>query len=238
MSGPLADLLRGRVASGAFPGAAWIVSSGAGVVDEGAVGDAVVVPGRVPATPGTWYDLASLTKPLATALVAVRLQTLGRLRLDRRVGDLLAEWRTGDEREGLTLLDLLTHRSGLPAWMPFYLHARDVPGRIAHLAALPMTQAPLLGVTYSCPNYLLAGFAVERAAGERLDALFRALVAAPLGLEELTYRPSPGLVARIAATETGNVRERELAGPAGDGYNAWRTGVIRGEVHDNNAHTL
>jgi CubicO group peptidase (beta-lactamase class C family) len=46
------------------------------------------------------------------------------------------------------------------------------------------------------------------------------------------------MVARIAATETGNVHERELAGPAGDGYNAWRTGVIRGEVHDNNAHTL
>ena len=238
MSGRLAEFLRAQVSAGSFPGATWLVSSRGRVVDEGAVGDAVVVPQRVAATRETLYDLASLTKPLATALLAVRLQTTGRLRLDDRVARHLPEWRTGDDREGLTLLDLLTHRSGLPAWVPLYLYAHDVPGRVAHLASMPRTGVPLLGVTYSCPNYLLAGFAVERSGGGRLDALFRTHVAEPLGLGDILFRPGPGLLARIAATETGNARERELAGPVGDGYNAWRTDVIRGEVHDNNAHTL
>jgi CubicO group peptidase (beta-lactamase class C family) len=236
--GRLAEFLRAQVSAGSFPGAAWLVSSNGRVVDEGAVGDAVVVPQRVAATPETLYDLASLTKPLATALLAVRLQATGRLQLDDLVARHLPEWRTGDDRDGLTLLDLLTHRSGLPAWVPLYLYAHDVPGRVTHLAAMPRTGAPLVGVTYSCPNYLLAGFAVERAGGDRLDALFRKLVAEPLGLDEILFRPDPGLLTRIAATETGNARERELAGAAGDGYNAWRTDVIHGEVHDNNAHTL
>lgn len=238
MSSRLATFLREQVSAGSFPGAAWLVASNGRVVDEGAVGDAVVVPERVAATKETYYDLASLTKPLSTALLAVRLQAAGVLRLDDAVARHLPEWRTGDDREGLTLLDLLTHRSGLPAWVPLYLHARDVPGRIAHLAAMPRAGTPLLGVTYSCPNYLLAGFAVERAGGDRLDGLFRRHVAEPLGLDGLLFRPAPGLLPRIAATETGNVHERELAGSAGDGYNAWRIEVIRGEVHDNNAHTL
>jgi serine-type D-Ala-D-Ala carboxypeptidase len=238
VSDPLADFLRGQVAAGSFPGAAWVVSLDGRVVDEGAIGDAVAVPERVAATRDTYYDLASLTKPLATALVAVRLQSAGRLRLDDAIARHLPEWRTGDDREGVTLLDLLTHRSGLPAWVPLYLYAQDVPGRVAHLAAMPRTGAPLLGVTYSCPNYLLAGFAVERAGGDSLDALFRSHVTGPLGLDEILFRPAPHLLPRIAATETGNHHERALAGPAGDGYNAWRTGVIRGEVHDNNAHTL
>lgn len=234
----LDDFLAGHVAAGTFPGASYLVAEGDRVVAEGAVGDAVREPESIGATTATLYDLASLTKPLATALCAVRLAARGRVRLEDRLGKHLPGWRAGDARDGITLLDLLTHRSGLAAWDPLYVHARDTAGRIARVLALPPASAPLAGVTYSCPNYLLLGFALESAAGAGLARLFDDLVRRPLGDPEIVYVPPATLRPRTAATERGNARERELAGPAGADYNAWRTGMIWGEVHDNNAYTL
>jgi CubicO group peptidase (beta-lactamase class C family) len=230
--------LAGKVREDAFPGAAWAVGDGRRLLAEGAAGDAIVVPDRIPSSPRTLYDLASLTKPLATALVAVRLQSVGRLRLEDRVDRWLPEWRPAGDAPPLTLLDLLTHRSGLAAWLPLYARAQDVPARIAFVAGVPPAHPPLLGVTYSCPNYLLAGFAIERAGGAPLDRLFETLVTGPLGIDDLGYRPDPKERRRIAATETGNVHERSLAGPLADGYNGWRRDLIWGDVHDHNAWSL
>jgi len=232
------DFLRDQVRAGVFPGASYLVVEGDRAIAEGAVGDAVREPESIPATTGTIYDLASLTKPLATALVAVRLATAGRLRLEDRLADRIDGWRLRDARGALTLLDLLTHRSGLAAWDPLYLHAADRAGRVARIASLPPAHPPLLGVTYSCPNYLLLGFALERTAAATLEGLFRDFVTAPLGGPEISFRPSAALRPRIAATETGNARERHLAGSEGGSYNAWRSDIIWGDVHDNNAHTL
>jgi CubicO group peptidase (beta-lactamase class C family) len=238
-SAPVLDaFLAGHVAAGAFPGASYLVAAGGRVVVEGAVGDAVREPRTIEATTATLYDLASLTKPLATALCAVRLASAGRLRLEDPLGRHLPGWRTGDARDAITLLDLLTHRSGLAAWDPLYLHARDTDGRIARLRALEPAGAPLVNVTYSCPNYILLGLALERTAGEGLADLFEDLVRRPLGGPEILYRPPAAIRPRIAATERGNARERHLAGPAGADYNAWRTEIIWGDVHDNNAHTM
>jgi len=234
----LDDFLAGRIAAGTFPGASYLVADEGRVLTEGALGHAVREPEVVEATTATIYDLASLTKPLATALCAVRLAADGRLRLDDRLARHLPEWRTDDARDGLTLLDLLTHRSGLAAWDPLYLHARDAAGRLDRLRALPPVHPPLLGVTYSCPNYLLLGLLLERVGGTGLAELFNVLVRRPLGEPEVFYRPPAAMRGRIAATEQGNARERHLAGAAGAHYNAWRTGMIWGEVHDNNAHTM
>ncbi|HUD71463.1 MAG TPA: serine hydrolase domain-containing protein [Dongiaceae bacterium] len=232
------EFLRQHAQAGVFPGASYLVAEGDRVIAEGAVGDAVREPEVLPATCATLYDLASLTKPLATAIIAVRLAAAGRLRLDDRLGDRIDGWSPRDARGGLTLLDLLTHRSGLPAWDALYAHATDRAGRIARLQALPPAHPPLLGVTYSCPNYLLLGFAIERTAGATLEGLFRDLVGAPLGGPDILYRPGRERRPRIAATERGNARERALAGAAAASYNAWRSEIIWGDVHDNNAHSL
>ncbi|HET8946586.1 MAG TPA: serine hydrolase domain-containing protein [Candidatus Polarisedimenticolia bacterium] len=234
----LDDWLAEKIREDWFPGASWLVGDGRRVLFEGAVGDATIAPGRIAASISTLYDLASLTKPLATALLAVRLQTAGLLRLEDRVDRLLPEWRPRDAAPALTVLDLLTHRSGLPAWMPLYALASDVPGRIAAIASAPRPHAPLVAVTYSCPNYLLAGFALERVSGAPLDRLFRDQVTGPLGIADVAYRPDPAERPRIAATETGNAHERALAGPPAAGYNAFRRDLIWGEVHDHNAWTL
>ncbi|MGH9796745.1 MAG: serine hydrolase domain-containing protein [Candidatus Polarisedimenticolia bacterium] len=232
--------LEKQIAAGSFPGASYLIAEGARVLAAGAAGDAVVTPRPVPVTTATLYDLASLTKPLATGLLAVLLQRCGALRLDDRLSRHLPEWTGGDGRERITLLDLLTHRSGLPAWAPLYLHARrgERAGRIGYLRRMPLAGRPGTQVVYSDPGYILLGFALERAARASLDRLFRRLVARPLGLRALMFRPPATLRPRIAATERGNARERHLAGPAGDRYNGWRDGIIRGAVHDHNAFTL
>jgi CubicO group peptidase (beta-lactamase class C family) len=112
---PIHDFLTQRIARGDFPGASYLVADGDRIVEEGALGDAVVAPERIAVTPATLYDLASLTKPLATAILAVRFEVAGRLRLDDRLARHLPGWGGADARAEVTLLDLLTHRSGLPA---------------------------------------------------------------------------------------------------------------------------
>jgi CubicO group peptidase (beta-lactamase class C family) len=126
----------------------------------------------------------------------------------------------------------------LPDWRPLYLFAGDRAGRIEWLRRVPLAYPPRSGVTYSCLGYILAGFALEAAGGASLDRLFADRIARPIGLRDLLYRPSGADRPRIAATETGNCRERSLAGEPGEGYNGWRTGLIWGEVHDTNARTL
>jgi CubicO group peptidase (beta-lactamase class C family) len=240
VSSRVAAFVRDRIAEGVFPGAVWLVAEGPRIVAEGALGHAALVPGKAAAAPETLYDLASLTKPLAAGLLAVLLEREGRLRLDDPVVRHLPRWRAGDERDRITLIDLLTHRSGLPAWLPLYLRARpgDRARRLEILRATPLDRPPGAAVTYSDPGYILLGLALEAAAGASLDRLFAERVTGRLGIGDLLFRPGPELRARCAATEEGNARERHLAGEEADRYNGWRTGVIRGEVHDHNAWTL
>lgn len=229
-----------RIADGTIPGASYLVTRSGRVVAEGALGHAVLVPEKIPAATSTLYDLASLTKPLVCGLLAVLLERHGRIRLEDPLWRHLPTWRTGDDRDRITPLDLLVHRSGLPAWLPLYLDAPagDRWGRVARLARTPLVCTPGAGVTYSDPGYILLGFALEAAGGGPLDRLFHDLVTGPLRIDDLLFRPGERSRTRVAATEEGNDRERQLAGASGDRYNGWRTGVIRGEVHDHNAWTL
>jgi CubicO group peptidase (beta-lactamase class C family) len=230
--------LAAKIAAGCFPGASYLVASGERILAEGALGRAVVEPAPIAAGIDTLYDLASLTKPLATALLALLLRRDGLLSLEDPLARHLPAWPAADERDGITLFDLLVHRSGLPDWRPLYLHADDRAGRVEWLRRVPLAGAPRGVVIYSCLGYILAGFALEAAGGATLQRLFEERVSRPLGIADLLFRPSRALRPRIAATEAGNRRERDLAGEAGAGYNGWRSELIWGEVHDTNARSL
>lgn len=234
----LDDYLGQHVEAGDFPGAVYLIAEGGRVLAEGALGFAVLRPERISATPGTFYDLASLTKPLAGALLAALLESEGRLSFDDPLARHLHEWTPEGDGSRITILDLLTHRSGLPAWRPLYVHAGDRAACIEWLKRQPLERPPGAGVSYSDPGYILLGFALERAGGAPLDRLFAGRVARPLGLTDLLFRPPQALKRRIAATEEGSRKERLLAGPEADHYNGWRTDVAWGEVHDLNARLL
>lgn len=218
-----------------MPGATWWVANATGFVSRGAVGEAAHVPGSEPAQEDVPYDLASLTKPLCTALVATLLEQDGALSLDAPAASFLGEL-AGTRYGSASLLDLGSHRAGLPAWLPLYLEASTLEQYVARIAAA----APLgrsSGEVYSDLGFILLGAAIERAAGSTLERLFEERVVRPLGLSSIGFCSARHPFGRAAPTERGNAYECRRAGDAGIGF-AWRTDVIRGAVHDVNAHTL
>ena len=218
-----------------MPGASWWVEGPAGVSSAGYLGDAVRVPVREPVGEGTPYDLASLTKVLATALLSVLLEEEGRIDLDTPARDLVDEF-TRSPYHDATLLDLSTHRTGLPAWRPLYLHESTLDGYVRRIVREPPAAAR--GTTlYSDLGYIALGAALERAAGEPLDRLFASRVAFPLASMTLAFAPRGRSMEHAAATEIGNHHERLMVGSEGEGY-SWRSGLIRGTVHDGNAWGL
>ena len=219
-------LLADAVARGVTPGAQLSVRDPSGAVHALAVGSLDYTHGA-PVHRGTVYDLASLTK-VFTALAFVRVADRARFDLARPLHDLLPLTRDTPAGEA-AVLDLLTHRAGLLHWAPFYQSVRaDRAGtreaRAAVLDAVARTaRGPEGTVRYSDLGYILAGEALTALAAEALDRVIDREVIAPLGLAVGYRAPGDGSVPNdLAPTEDC----------------PWRGRVVRGTVHDENAHAL
>ncbi|MER5991775.1 serine hydrolase domain-containing protein [Streptomyces viridosporus] len=174
---------------------------------------------RVPMTVDTPFDLASLTK-LFTSVAAVQQIERGTLGIDARVGAYLPDF-TAAVRHGVTVRQLLTHTSGLRPELPLYACADDAQ-RLALLRAEPPVGVPGT-YCYSDLNMLLLQHVLERLTGRTLDTLVRDGITRPLGMTATGFGPCPG----AAATE--------------DQRRPWAKadrGMLRGEVHDENAWAL
>ena len=229
--------LRECVERGDIPGACYAVSGPDGIVAEGAVGRAVVTPESVEAGTGTIYDLASLTKPLITSFLYLALRRRLGLSPDERVARFLPEIDRMDKRE-ITLRHLLTHTSGMPAWVPFYLRGGDMGEYLAQMREIVPEARAGAKVIYSCAGYLMLGEILSRCATEPLDRLATTVILGPLGLRDTAFNPPAAWWPRVAATEDSCQHERVMARPGSDGYSGFRMGVIRGQVHDQNAWVL
>jgi CubicO group peptidase (beta-lactamase class C family) len=139
----------------------------------------------------TLFDLASLTKPLATTSLVMQAWRDGSISLQGRVDEILPELE-GTAVGALVLKTLLTHTSGLPGWLPLYCLADGDPGLLLRaLGRIELEAEPGKQVEYSCIGYVIVGVMLERIAGARLDRLFTSQIAGPLGLaEEIGFRPS------------------------------------------------
>lgn len=250
----ISTYLQSEIERGSFPGAQYAIGEDQRIVAEDALGLAVVEPERVTATLGTIYDLASLTKPLVTALLIAKFSEQGLLDLNAPVARYLNEFDAAGKRR-ITLLSLLTHTSSLPNWRPLYLEAptrEQVPAAIAQVLGKG-GEPGSFEVLYSDLNYILLGFVLELISGERLDRLATRLIIEPLGLQSTSFNPPLGWLSRIAATEEGQEFESANAAAMASSANGlsldrsvaqsrtshrWREGVIRGEVHDGNANFM
>jgi CubicO group peptidase (beta-lactamase class C family) len=250
----ISEYLQAEIKGGQFPGAQYLIGQGRQVVAEGSLGWAVVEPERIPASLDTIYDLASLTKPLITSLLAVRFAERGLLDLDAPLSEYLDEFKhqTGDKSR-ITLKRLLIHTSGLAAWRPLYLEAASADDVPAVIARLPIESSPggEAQVIYSDLNYVLLGYVIERVASKRLDLIAQAEIIKPLGLTRTMFNPPLHMKRETAATEWGQAYEggeayeaalRDQISRAGNGITpprpVWRTDLIWGEVHDGNAYFL
>jgi serine-type D-Ala-D-Ala carboxypeptidase len=232
---PLARLRRLLVdgVGRAYPGAVLAVSHRGATAIRWAVGSRAVVPKRQPATPDTIYDLASLTKVVSTLPLTLQGVAEGRIALDAS----LAAYFPATPVAPITIRQLLAHSSGLPAWIPFYLQARGSDAVLAQVAATAPTSTPGSEVVYSDLGYILLGEVVRRALGAPLDLLAKRRIFAPLGMRDTSYLPSRLHLERIAPTEDGTAIEQAMTGQAGRRH-TWRRYLIRGEVHDSNAHAM
>ena len=139
--------------------------------------------------------------------------------------DPVQQWLPDFPRSDITLWNLVTHTSGLPAHRPFYLHTtgeRAVRRLLYEVAAASGPPGPIL---YSDLGFMLLGWAAAACAGEHIDRLFAARVARPLGLSAARYRPPPSMMRRTVATEL-------------DGDQRTALGLVWGSVHDGNAFAL
>ena len=211
------EYLQREIDVGSFPAAAWAVGTLAGgVVAEGALGHAVAVPLRIPATVGTIFDVASLTKPLITATLILQAVAEGRIGLD-------------DRFEGFTYRSLLTHSSGLIAWLPLY--AFPDPRAAIHDHGRGAT-----GTVYSDLNFVLLWYALQRLYGDYVS-LADTRILQRLGIEAL-FRPPAPLRPRIAATEWGQRWEMRMCAERKVFFDGFRQSLIWGETHDGNSHHL
>jgi CubicO group peptidase (beta-lactamase class C family) len=234
---PINTFLSERIAAGEFPSAVYLVGVRGEAVYAGALGFAVTEP-ATPARPETIYDLASLTKPLVTGLLTARLIERGALHLDDTVARYLREFDRPDKR-ALTLRQLVSHTSGLPAWRPLYLTTGGERARVlASIAAEPLGYAPGTEVLYSDLGFITLGLLLERLTGSSLAALAREQIFEPLKLKRTFFNPAAALQTEVAACETGNAYEREMCRADAEKFQGWRESLIWGEVHDGNAHFL
>jgi serine-type D-Ala-D-Ala carboxypeptidase len=221
-------LMRQALAEGVFPGAVLLAGRGGEVLLHAAYGTANIYT-RAPVTTATVFDLASLTKPLATTLAVMLLCQQGRLDPDQRLPEVLPAAGHSDKRD-ITIAQLLAHTSGLPDYRPYYRQLATLPAperrpRLRQLLlAEPLLHAPGAKVLYSDLDFMLLEWVVEAASGQRLDGFLAEKVYAPLQAPSLFFvaggRPDP--TAAYAATERC----------------AWRGRVMEGVVHDENAHAL
>src|SRR5687767_721922 len=232
-------ILAERIAAGDFPSAVYLVSEKRRSVFADALGHAVIDPYRITASLNTIYDLASLTKPLVTGMLCAQLVEKGELTLDSAVAHYLPEFERTD-RQMITVRELLTHTSGLPAWRPLYILAENKRERaLGVIANEALEYKPGRRVVYSDLGFIVLGFLLERLTGTELGKLAQTEVIEPLKLQHTFFNPEMALQTGIAACETGNSYERETAHTLGvENYADWREQVIWGEVHDGNSYFL
>jgi len=210
-------------------------------------------------TADTVFDVASLTKIVATLPAVLLTIGAGRVGLDDEASRYLPELSKGEGRGwngAVTIRRLLSHTSGLPAWRPYFVRLRGAAAYVAAIADELPAYAPGGAVEYSDLGFMLLGWILERAWDEPLPELAERLVFRPLGMGATGFpAAAPERFAVVAPTEIGNAHERAMAlayaegrpviggrserfplSAAEVGALGWRTGVIRGEAHDGNCH--
>jgi serine-type D-Ala-D-Ala carboxypeptidase len=233
---PVDRLMQTAMRQGIFPGAVLLVMEADTVIFKQAYGYADLFSSRAMAG-DTLFDLASLTKPLATTLAVMTLVRQGRLDLDAACVKVFPEL-AGTDKAAITPRHLLTHRSGLPPWRPYFMLLQGLPGHERRaglkrcLVTEPLESVPGNTSAYSDLGFMLLHWLVERLAGESMDAFVHRTIYQPLGIRDLFFNDlqHAGVIAqKYAATQLCPWRNRLMIGTVDDD-NAWISGGIAGHA--------
>jgi CubicO group peptidase (beta-lactamase class C family) len=227
-------ILDDAIAAQAFPGCAFGVLVGGEVVFEGALGRFTYEESAPAVAADTVYDVASLTKVVATTAAAMLLVQRQKLHLDMPLGELLPGFVAGRAAEDLactvTPRHLLAHNSGLPGYVKFF-HTASTPEQLLHACLeLPLQAAPGTRAEYSDPGFILLGKALEVVIHEDLASWTCREIFAPLGMRATGFRPSTAMQPAIPPTEEDSTfRFRRIQGEVQD-ENAWVLNGVAGHA--------
>src|SRR6204780_1948374 len=225
------SVLEEGISQQAFPGAAFGVLVGGEVLALDGIGSFTYGQPIEAVNASTVYDLASVTKVIATSSMAMLLYQEGRLSLDQPLvqifpafceGEIAGSAR-GEARDQVTLRMLLAHSSGLPGYARLFEVAQDREALLNACLRLPLEAAPGSRAEYSDPGFILLGHALEVIAGEGLEAFCAREVFTPLGMTSTCFRPPAGWRSAIPPTEEDST---------------FRHRIIQGEVQDENCFVL
>jgi CubicO group peptidase (beta-lactamase class C family) len=233
------------------PGAVFLVARNGRVVHQRAFGLAQLYDYkgyRLPHPPAmrltTVFDLASVTKVMATTMAAMMLVDRGKIELDAPLWRYLPDFR-GPHLDSITVRHLLQHSSGLVQWQPLYYHASNSGQAYGVIRDMPLGWGVGEARHYSDLGFMVLGYVIERVTGQALDQYLQANLYRPLDLRSTLFNPRAHGFREFAATERGNVYERHMVYDSTFGYrylgdpaawNGWRQHVLIGEVDDGNSY--
>lgn len=227
-------VLQDAIETRAFPGAAFGVLQAGQPARIEAIGSFTYAPEAPAVTPQTIFDLASVTKVLATTAMAMLLLERGLYELDTPVASYLPEWNRhgpADPAKGrVAVRMLLDHSSGLPAYARLYETCPTKETMLQACLRMPLESLPGTAAVYSDIGFLLLGHLLETLAGEPLDRFCEREIFAPLGMDATQFCPPPALHGAIPPTaESAFRRPRRIQGEVHDD-NCWSMGGISGHA--------
>lgn len=202
----------------AAPGATLAVGRFGRIVHLKAYGRLDTAIASSPVDINTMYDMASLTKVVATTTAAMMLEEQGLLDLDRTVASYLPEFNAPD-KAGITMRMVMTHRGGLEAFAALYKNFKGREQYLQQINLRPLKSVPGTQMVYSDWDMILTGLVIERITGMTLDKYVDEKIFKPLGMTRTMFTPDPSLKPNIAPTEIDTARG----------------GLVWGRVHDENA---
>jgi CubicO group peptidase (beta-lactamase class C family) len=222
------SLLEDAIAARSFPACSLAVTFRGELVAHKALGRFTYDPASPKVTTAAIFDLASLTKVVATTTIAMILYEQGLLDLEAPVAAIVPEFaneldNNGKRRREVTVRTLLAHSSGLPAYEKLFLRARTREQLLQAALTTPLAAAPGASAKYSDIGFITLSVVLERLADEALDTFCQREIFGPLGMTHTTFNPVPALKKSIPPTTDDST---------------FRHRVIQGEVQDENASIL
>ncbi|MBK7255622.1 MAG: serine hydrolase [Ignavibacteria bacterium] len=216
------DIITQSIAKNYFPGAQLIVGDDNKIIYEKSFGNFTYDEFSPAVTDESIYDLASLTKVIATTSAIMKLYQESKIDINDKVVKYIPEF-ANNGKENINILNLLLHNSGLKAFIPFYKYYSSKEEVINAIYNAELDYEPDTKFVYSDLNAILLGFIVEKVSGQSLDKYCEVNIFEPLGMRSTSFLPDDKMKERIPPTEN-------------DTY--WRNRLLKGEVHDEAASIL
>jgi CubicO group peptidase (beta-lactamase class C family) len=204
----ITQIVNGQIADGNIPGAVVYAGQGDKELFFGAFGNMIILPTVEPMQKDTLFDVASLSKPVSTAVCVLLLMERGKVRLDDYASKFIPAF-TGGGKEKIQIKHLLSHTSGMPSYTDAAPLEREYgapcPDKVFEkICSLKTRSAPGEKYCYSCLGYITLGKIVEKVSGQTLDVFAKENIFEPMGMHDTCYNPPAELTGRIAATELKN----------------------------------